>query len=306
MTSLETLGMGMPNRIRRVAIVGGTHGNEWTGVYLVRKFQQSPQWVQRSTFETVTLLANPKAIALNQRYVDRDLNRCFGPEALNNPELTGYEADRAKAIAQQFNQDSASRVDVIIDLHSTTANMGMTLLPTSQQAFNLQLMAHLSEQDPTVRVCLGASQTNPMLRSVVPFGCTIEVGAIAQGVLDAHWFQRTEQMIHRILDYLEALNQGTLSLMKPASLTVYQSIESIDYPRTASGELAAMIHPQLQGRDYQALEPGDSMFLTWAGDRICYQGDAIVYPIFINEAAYYEKGIAMTLTKPVNLRVGDG
>jgi succinylglutamate desuccinylase len=296
----------MPNKIRRVAIVGGTHGNEWTGIYLVRKFQQFPQGVQRSTFETVTLLANPKAIELNQRYVDRDLNRCFGSESLNNPELTGYEPDRAKSIAQQFNHDSASRVDVIIDLHSTTANMGMTLLPTSQHPFNLQLMAHLSEQDPSARVCLGlkSSQENPMLRSLVPFGCTIEVGSIAQGVLDAHWFQQTERMIHRILDYLEAINQEK-TLTIPASFTAYQSIESIDYPRNTSGELAAMIHPGLQGRDYQPLEPGDPMFLTWAGETICYSGDAIVYPIFINEAAYYEKGIAMTLTKPVDLRIGD-
>jgi succinylglutamate desuccinylase len=267
----------MPNKIRRVAIVGGTHGNEWTGVYLVRKFQQSPQWVQRSTFETVTLLANPKAIELNQRYVDRDLNRCFGPVSLNNPELPGYEPDRAKSIAQQFNHDAASRVDVILDLHSTTANMGMTLLPTSQHPFNLQLMAHLSEQDPSVRVCLGlsSSQENPMLRSLVPFGCTIEVGAIAQGVLDAHWFQQTELMIHRILDYLEAINQEK-TVTIPASFTAYQSIESIDYPRNELGELAAMIHPRLQGRDYQPLEPGDPM-LGWGNHFLFRRCDRLSY-----------------------------
>jgi succinylglutamate desuccinylase len=33
--------------IRRVAIVGGTHGNELTGVYLVKKFQQSPNLLKR-------------------------------------------------------------------------------------------------------------------------------------------------------------------------------------------------------------------------------------------------------------------
>jgi succinylglutamate desuccinylase len=292
----------MPSQIRRVAIVGGTHGNEWTGIYLVRKFQQFPKLLQRSTFETVTLLANPKAIELNQRYVDRDLNRCFGPETLDNPELVGYEPDRAKAIAKQLNQDPASRVDFIIDLHSTTSNMGMTLLPTNQHSFNLQLMAHLSQQNPDARICLGSntSPDSPMLRSLVPFGCTIEVGPIAQGVLDAYWFQQTEQMIHQILDYLEAINQEK-PLTIPDSFTAYRSIESIDYPRNASGELAAMIHPRLQGHDYQALEPGDPMFLTWAGETICYSGDAIVYPIFINEAAYYEKGIAMTLTKPVEI-----
>ena len=30
---------------------------------------------------------------------------------------------------------------------------------------------------------------------------------------------------------------------------------------------------------------------------ITYQGDSTVYPVFVNEAAYYEKGIAMCLAK---------
>ena len=57
-----------------------------------------------------------------------------------------------------------------------------------------------------------------------------------------------------------------------------------------------MIHPQLQFRDYQPLHPGEPMFLTFTGETILYAGAATVFPIFINEAAYYEKGIAMTFT----------
>jgi succinylglutamate desuccinylase len=43
------------NQINRVAIVGGTHGNEFTGAYLVQKFAQFPDLITRSSFETVTL-----------------------------------------------------------------------------------------------------------------------------------------------------------------------------------------------------------------------------------------------------------
>src|SRR3712207_8292326 len=39
--------------IRQVALVGGTHGNEFTGAYLIRKFERSPALVQRSTFKTL-------------------------------------------------------------------------------------------------------------------------------------------------------------------------------------------------------------------------------------------------------------
>jgi aspartoacylase len=58
-----------------------------------------------------------------------------------------------------------------------------------------------------------------------------------------------------------------------------------------------MIHPQLQCQDYQPLKPGDPIFLTFDGKAIAYEGNSTVYPVFINEAAYYEKGIAMSFTQ---------
>jgi aspartoacylase len=64
-----------------------------------------------------------------------------------------------------------------------------------------------------------------------------------------------------------------------------------------------MIHPQLQGKDYEALHPGNPVFLTFDNQAIAYEGESTVYPIFINEAAYYEKGIAMCLTQKQQLTV---
>jgi aspartoacylase len=77
----------------------------------------------------------------------------------------------------------------------------------------------------------------------------------------------------------------------------------IDYPRNEHGAIQAMIHPQIQDRDYEALHPGDPIFLTFDNRAIAYQGESTVYPIFINEAAYYEKGIAMSLTKKEQVTV---
>lgn len=135
-----------------------------------------------------------------------------------------------------------------------------------------------------------------MLRSLSPLGCTIEVGAIAQSVLHAEHLQKTERLVHAILDYLDALNQKTPPSIPP-SLTVYQAIASVDYPRNSFGELQATIHPQRQFRDYEPLHPGEPIFLDFAGESILYQGETVVYPVFINEAAYYEKNIAMILTE---------
>jgi succinylglutamate desuccinylase len=290
--------------IRRVAVVGGTHGNELTGVYLIKKFQQFPDLLKRSTFETVALLANPKAVALNRRYVDRDLNRCFSRADLANPELTGYEDIRAKEISAQLCPKYHHGADFIIDLHSTTANMGLTILPSSKHPFNLQLLAYLSELDRSIRVFFRDEdgEDAPMLRSLSAFGCTIEVGPIAQGVVNADLFQQTESLVRTIVDYLDATNRGN-PLVIPSHLTVYQAIVSVDYPRNAVGEMQATIHPQLQFKDYEPLHPGEPMFLTFTGELLPYQGESTVFPVFINEAAYYEKHIAMLLTKKQQLQL---
>ncbi len=290
------------NPIKRVAIVGGTHGNEFTGAYLIKKFEQYPELVRRSSFETQTLLANPQAFAATRRYIDQDLNRAFLNQDLQNSNLSDYEAQQAKAIAQQLGTKGSAQVDVIIDLHSTTANMGLSLLMANRSPDSLRLASYVSGTNPLVKVCLTRTDSESgLLRSLSELGVVIEVGAVAQGVLDAYWFQQTEALIYIILDYLHDCNQGTLTIAD-RPLTFYETIGSIDYPRNEAGEIQAMIHPDLQGRDYQPLKSGDPMFLGLDGQTIVYEGTT-VYPIFINEAAYYEKGVALTLTQKQTVSV---
>ena len=41
------------------------------------------------------------------------------------------------------------------------------------------------------------------------------------------------------------------------------------------------------------------MFLKANGDEIVFEGEKETFPIFINEAAYYEKGVAFVCTDKV-------
>jgi succinylglutamate desuccinylase len=288
----------MAMKIKRVAIVGGTHGNELTGVMLVKKFLRYTQLVQRQSFETVCLLANPGAIKLTRRYIDRDLNRCFDRHDLVNPALTGYENNLAKQLFARYGTSGTEPLDVIFDLHSTTANMGTTIIPISDSPANLQLAAYLSNLDPNIRIYLGlhSEQNSPMLRSMAPLGCTIDVGAISQGVVDANVFQHVERLVLAALDYVDNLNQG-VSMTIPKTVNVYRAIEAIDYPRNGQNELTAMIHPDRQNQDYQPIVDGDSLFIDLQEKTIKYNGSQTIFPVFINEAAYYEKGIAMVFTE---------
>jgi aspartoacylase len=285
------------NRINKVALVGATHGNEFTGAYLIKKYEQYPHLIQRDGFETLTLFANPKAFEVGRRYIDKDLNRCFKIQDLENPTLSSYEDIRAKDINQILGPKGKSQVDVILDLHSTTANMGLTiLLGNLLHPFNLQLAVHLSLIYPEVKVGWAPLVESRSLKSICELGFVIEVGPVAQGVLNAELFQKTEKLVDTILDYLEAYNQGSIS-QRNSTITLYEYVKDIDYPRNDLGEIQAMIHPQLQFRDYEPLNPGDPMFITFDGKEIVYEGESTVSPIFINEAAYYEKGIAMCITE---------
>ncbi|MEH2120296.1 aspartoacylase [Nostoc sp.] len=287
------------SQIKRVAIVGGNHGNELTGIHLVKRFQQYPNLINRASFETLALLGNLKAIEKGKRYIDKDLNRCFTNQGLQNQQLSSYEDTRAKAIQQILQPQNQPFVDVIVDLHSTTANMGLSLIFCDLHPLLLRLGAYLSFINPMVKVFVNQqSREAGFLRSLCELGFVIEVGAVAQNILNAELFKQTEQLIYAILDYFERCNQGNIP-QRNSTLTLYQYIETIDYPRSDAygGEIQAMIHPQLQFRDYEPLNPGDPMFLTFEGKDIFYEGESTVYPIFINEAAYYEKGIAMYLTQ---------
>lgn len=285
-------------QIGRVAIVGGTHGNEFTGAYLIKKWQKHPEILKKTSFQTLALLANPHAFQAGRRYIDRDLNRCFTLKDLQNPTLSACEDKRAKELNQLLGPKGNPKFDFILDLHSTTANMGLTAIVPGYHSFYLQLAAYLTSIEPALKVyqTLNQGEDSYYLESISERGFALEVGPVPQGTLHAGLFQKTEGLVCAILDYIEKYNRGELTAAN-SPLTLYQHLKVVDYPRNQNGELEAMVHPQLQGRDYQELKKGDPLFITFEGETIYYEESEPVWPVFINEAAYYEQGAAMCYTK---------
>jgi succinylglutamate desuccinylase len=290
--------------IKRVLLVGGTHGNELIGVYLIKKFGQYPELLHRPSFETLTLVGNPRAVEAGVRYIDQDLNRSFDLQKWKHEDSSrAYENQRAREIRAKFEPDGELTIDLIIDLHSTTSNAGIMLILDNLDAFSLGLSSYLASSYPAVRVysSAGSNRNFDSVRSIAKYRIGIEIGPLAHGTLQANLFQENEAIIQTILDYLEAFNNNTV-VPEEQSLAVYQYVGIVDYPRNEKGEIQVMIHPQLQFRDYEVLNPGDPMFQTFDGEAIAYQGTQAVNPVFIGEAAYMEKGIAMVLTEKKQLR----
>ena len=286
----------MQKRVKKIAITGGTHGNELTGVYLVNKFKTDPSIVTRESFETIVMHTNKKAIEKCTRYIDKDLNRTFGESDLNDPNKSSYEELAAKLINQTLGPKGADSptVDFIVDLHSTTSNMGLSIVIDNNNKLTWQVAAYLKEKEPRVNIFRWKGDTGDasFVHSIAPNGFAIEVGAIPQGVIRADLFFETEKLVHHILDYFEMLNRGEIE-KKYESIEIYDYIELVDFPRDNNGNIIAMVHPDLQDNDYSYIEKGDPLFATLNGETITYEKDEVVCALFINEAAYYEKGFAM-------------
>ena len=290
--------------IKNMAITGGTHGNELTGVYLVKKWQNNPELVKRSSFETITKLMNKRAIKEVRRYVDQDLNRSFGLHDLADDNLDSYEAQLAKELNETLGKKGSKEpnVDFIVDLHTTTANMGLSIVVSNPSTTTWRAIAFLCKMEPSLKVYRWQGDVeNSFVDSMAPHGFVIEVGAVPQGVIRADLFLKTEALIYHLLDFIEKENNGE-ELALGSTLEIYDHEVLVDYPRNEEGDLVAMVHQERQDRDFTLIEEGDPLFLTLENKTITYEGEPR-YTIFINEAAYYEKGFAMTLAQKRVLEV---
>lgn len=293
--------------IKKIAIFGGTHGNELTGVFLVKHWLKNGSEIQRTGLEVKPFITNPKAVEKCTRYIDCDLNRVFNPENLGKmmSEDLPYEVKRAQEINNLFGpKNSDNSYDIIFDLHNTTSNMGCALiLEDSRNDFLIQ-MFHYIKTSLAPLPCYVYLIEHPVLkygttRSIARYPVGIEVGPQPQGVLRADILEQMRKMIKHALDFIQYFNEG--KQFPPCDIEVYKVVEKVDYPRNESGEIAAVIHPNLQDQDWKPLHPGDPVFVSFDGNIIPLGGDHTVYPVFVNEAAYYEKKEAFAKTMKLTL-----
>lgn len=112
----------------KIGIVACLHGDEQFGLKVLRHLQPDPQ--------IVGVIANPKALNLNRRSVNDDLNRCFS----GTPHV--YEKTRTYEILRQLKD-----VDYVIDIHNTTSTVKSAIIVTSLNTKVRQIInGHASQQ----------------------------------------------------------------------------------------------------------------------------------------------------------------
>ena len=284
----------------KVLVVAGTHGNECNAPWLLDAWARLPGRLNSSGLALCPLIGNPDALAQSRRYLDRDLNRSFQPALLADPARQEREVARARSLLAHHAPEAADPCLVVIDLHSTTAAMGNCLVVYGRRPADLALAAALQQKlGLPIYLHEGDPHQNGYLAEAWPCGLVIEVGPVPQGVLTAAVALQTAIALEATLALLAGARQGRLP--QPTHLVVHRHRQSLDLPRHGNGSPAAVIHPLRQHRDWQPLRAGDPLFQATDGGTIAYSPPAglenqLVWPVFINEAAYGEKGIALSLT----------
>ena len=284
----------------RIALIGGTHGNETSGIQLIRQWQQSlPE--RFCELDVTCQFANTEAMQTNVRFLDEDLNRQFTEARLaaDNP---AREAQLAKHLNQQLGPKGNSQYDLVIDVHNTTSQMGATLIILEADEFHVQMARYVKQHMPEANILLEDEKPvseHGYLCTTGTRGVMIEVGGQPQGVLREDVYQLTQTMAEVLLDFCVAYNAGTLGELTPCE--VFRLGEEVGFPMAEDGGRDAMVHHALQDNDFQPLLAGQPVFKRFDGSEIVWEGESPTYPHFINEAAYAKLHVAFATASLVTL-----
>ena len=239
---------------------------------LQRVLQQAKTIVAETfPFEIQALIGNPTAHTLNKRFVDADLNRQFTYSALQQASSSQQKTTTTTTSSSSSNQEGASlsveqkralqlndmlgpkrftanknysddddeppqdgpKTDVIIDLHTTTANMGTVIIvgqgdvvmqqaaayvmhkcsnnldgndhhddvltdftggsPDKKKPFNVSILIHTHS----------TQNDRPHVASIADHALTIEVGPVAQGVLRHDKVEEMQRALKCALEFFK-------------------------------------------------------------------------------------------------------
>ena len=261
---------------KRVAIVGGMHGDEPEGIALIESLlaKKESYW-EDAIFDVTLALGNPDAITSSKR-VDRaqtDLNRAFGAESISNMH------PRARIL-----QETLRDADIILDIHQTHLPIDACVVCPKTPA-HLQLALHLGAKQVVTGTekIFGANMLSDWANQQGRLGLTFETGQagteqaleVARIAVDQLLFEPIQTQTERLVN---ALLLWEVVDVLPAPGKDYQFLRPFrNGSRVAKGEVIA----EACGQHTKALVDG-AIFLPRtgqeAGSPCCIQVQATDWP----------------------------
>ena len=274
-------------KIRTAVICYGTHGSERDPIAAGMEWEEIPSY-EPHTFKLRTLQTNVAADEENKRYIDYDLQDFFTLARLYGPppyEGECYELRRAKEIADELGCKitDTEGVDLLIDMHTTEANMHRTINISRWNPFLYDLCSHLVKtMGPEIRILWTPMERDecPFLDSLSHSGITLELGDCKrheenQGVKEAF-----TDLLAEIMMFADAYNEG--SAEKGTPFPVYKDIGVQQFPGPGWD-----VADTFRGTDYMPLKKGQVLFTHPEEEDIKWEGESgVIYACFIDEPEY--------------------
>ena len=280
----------------QVLLVAGTHGNEINGIWLFEQWEKSSVLINTHEIKTVRVIGNPEATKVGKRYIHNDLNRSFKKESFFSINSLDFEKERADQLVKLYGIKGKNPCQIVLDFHTTTSAMGSCLVVYGRRDADLALAA-LIQNKLGLPIYLHESdekQTGFLVESW-PCGLVVEIGPIGQGLLNARIISQTKLILESLLEQIQEVK--ILNPVFPEKLIIHRHIKSIDFPRDQKGLINGYVHHLRQSKDWLPLKKNDELFCKLNGETIKFEENEQYIPVFINEAAYAEKNIAMSFTK---------
>jgi len=191
MEGVTKIDSGRPGKT--VAVFGGVHGNERVGIDAVRDAAAHMK-LQRGIAYFVE--ANPRAIAQNVRFVEKNLNRCF----LADNAGTSYEDGRARELMELL-----KGCDALLDIHASNSRSAVPFI-ICDGAEALPLARTLDFGIVTDGWdALEPGATDGYMHGLGKLSLGIECGSVFDGDAQTH---RASSSIVRFLAYLDLIDAG--------------------------------------------------------------------------------------------------
>tara|TARA_Y100001968_G_scaffold67200_1_gene58047 strand:+ start:24301 stop:25215 length:915 start_codon:yes stop_codon:yes gene_type:complete len=280
----------------KVLLVAGTHGNELNAPWLFEKWSEQEELINSNGVSLARVIGNPDALALCRRYIERDLNRSFKAELIQSSSSNQNEVIRAKQLLNIYGPLGINPCQIAIDFHSTTSSMGTSLVVYGRRPKDLALAALIQHRiGVPIYLHEGDEIQNGFLVESWPCGLVVEIGPVPQGLIHQKIINQTKLSIEICLEEIAKI--PSRENIFPENLIVHRHLQNIDYPRDSEGRTTFFIHENIQNKDWFPIKYGEPLFENLEGQIITNLSKDSIVPVFINEAAYIEKNIAMAFTK---------
>lgn len=208
----------------KVCVVCALHGNELFGLKIISKIQEDV------STDISTIIGHPEAIAKSKRYIDQDLNRCFGQEGDAREIAIAEGIERRLRIYQP---------DIVLDIHTSISDVGNIAIVAE---YNEQIAAIAAHLDMDAVVIMPEYLTSTSLIGIFPEkSISLEFGRS----------KRSDQLAHKVAEGIKTLKYS--SPRKDRDLPVYEVYGTIDKSfNKLAGIKNLTFYEELQGYPFLA------------------------------------------------------